>query len=127
MNLDDNRKIAFEVKELVNELRREVPELTEKDIESITEQVIWDFMEEETLSTKEMAVLEIERLPDAYRIIRDKKECDKLREAFKSYYIALRSLLISFGMERAFASESPGCIFKCFTPGFNKMVLLLLH
>ena len=116
--------IIFNLGSAVDNLRELYPGLTDRDIGSITEQVIYSFLEQSSLTrTGARPHLEIERLPDSYGIIRCLTECDTLQEAFRRYHETIRSILLSFGMEAGYLNEDRGYIYDRFLGHYNKLVL----
>ena len=124
MNYGHPKFIVFSLGDAVENLKELYPNLTTRDIDSITEQVLYSFLEQSSLIRVGNAPhLEIERLPDSYGIIRDLTECDTLQEAFRRYHETIRSILQLFGMEHGYRHADRGYIYDRFLSNYTKLVL----
>ena len=124
MRSDLPKLVCFNIGNAVEDLCELYPKLTDRDIDSITEQVLYSFIDQNTLvRIGDVPYLEIERLPDSYGIVRDITECDTLQAAFRRYHETIRMILLLFGMEQIFMDEARGYIYDRFIANRTKLVL----
>lgn len=124
MNSSYPKYVIFNLGNAVDDLKELYPNLTTRDIDSITEQVVYSFLEQSSLTREGSAPhLEIERLPDSYGIVRCLTECDTLQEAFRRYHESIRSILQLFGMEHGYRTDDSGYIYDRFLNNYTKLVL----
>ena len=124
MNSEKPNYVCFDIGDAVVTLKETYPSLTNRDINCITEQVIHEFLERCTILASRAPALEIERLPDAYGIIRDNTECERLQAAFTRYFEIIMTTLLAYGMEEAFSLDhESGYQYDRFLNNNSKLVL----
>ena len=127
MLYDQAKLVCFDIGNAVHDLINTCTQLTIRDIDNITEQVIYSFIEQSTLlKVGDVPTLEIERLPDSYNLIRDSSACSILQSAFRHYYETIRMILLLFGMEKLFIEESNVYVYERFLSNHTKLVLRAL-